>query len=351
MIATLLLAPLAVLLAPFALFGAAYHGLAVTRALRRYPPPGRLVDVGGYRLHVNCVGKGGPAVVFDSGNGGCSLDWVLVQPEVGRFARACTIDRAGHAWSDPGPQPRTSVQIVREMRELLAGAEISGPYVLVGHSFGGLDVRLFASLYPDDVAGVILVDTPHEDWFSRLSPAVRRGQDANLRLLNIGRFIAPLGLTRLLRKPVVVPRMPQSSKAMASAIGYRARNYAATYFEFAAVEESMGQVRAASVTFPGHIPLIVLTHGLSHDLLPAGLDPDELERAEHLWSEQQEALAALSANSELVVAEKSGHMIQLEEPGLVIAAIRKAAELAEVTRGGAPSSLVPGSPSMVDQAN
>src|SRR2546422_1727822 len=130
---------------------------------RSYPPPGKLVDVGGYRLHISCTGKGSPTVVLIAGGGDFSFDWDLVQPDVSRFTRACSYDRAGLAWSDPGPTPHTMGQDAYELHTLLKAARIKGPYVLVGHSVGGLIARVYAEQYPDEVAGMVLVDSTHED--------------------------------------------------------------------------------------------------------------------------------------------------------------------------------------------
>jgi len=117
--------------------GVIYQAVASARDLRRYPPPGRLIDVGGHRLHINCTGDGTPTVVLDAGVCDCSLNWCLFQSEVDKFTRVCSYDRAGIGWSDAGPLPRTSMRIVRELHTLPENAGIPGPYVLVGHSFGG----------------------------------------------------------------------------------------------------------------------------------------------------------------------------------------------------------------------
>jgi pimeloyl-ACP methyl ester carboxylesterase len=155
------------------LAGIVYQAIASARDAQRYPPLGRLIDVVGYRLHINSTGEGTPAVVLDAGVCDCSLNWCLVQPEVAKFTRVCSYDRAGMGWSDAGPSPRTSEVIVRELHTLLTNAGIAGPYVLVGHSFGGYNVRLFAHDYPEEVVGLVLVDSAHEDQWPMLPESVR----------------------------------------------------------------------------------------------------------------------------------------------------------------------------------
>src|SRR3954470_7908729 len=132
-------------------------------AERTPPPTGRLVDLGGHRLHVRCTGSGHPTVVVENGLGDFSFDWELVERGVSEFARICTYDRAGYAWSDPGPRPRTFAQLNLELHDALAKLGEKAPYVLVGHSFGGPVVRQYALTYPGEVVGMILVDSVHED--------------------------------------------------------------------------------------------------------------------------------------------------------------------------------------------
>src|ERR671916_1658817 len=153
---------LIVALLALAAVGAVYQAIATERAERAYPPPGEMVDVGGYSLHINCVGQGSPTVVLDAGSGGFSAQWVRVQREVSDTTRVCAYDRAGMGWSEMGPEPRDAKQISGELHALLNGADIEGPYVLVGHSFGGLYMQTYAARYPDEVAGVVLVDSSTE---------------------------------------------------------------------------------------------------------------------------------------------------------------------------------------------
>jgi pimeloyl-ACP methyl ester carboxylesterase len=159
---------LVVALLVLAVAGAIYQAIATERAERAYPPPGEMVDVGGYSLHINCVGQGSSTVVLDGGSGEMSAQWVRVQREVSGTTRVCAYDRAEMGWSEMGPEPRDARQISSELHTLLSKAGIEGPYVLVGHSFGGLYMQTYAARYPEEVAGVALVDSSTEpDQFSQ----------------------------------------------------------------------------------------------------------------------------------------------------------------------------------------
>lgn len=136
-------------------------------------PPGKLVDLDGHTLHVYCTGRGGPTIVVENGLGDFSFDWMLVQSRVSRFTRICTYDRGGYAWSDPGPKPRTFAQLNLELHDALAELGEHGPFVLVGHSFGGPVARNFARVYPTAVAGIVFVDAAHEG----LRVGIGRGED------------------------------------------------------------------------------------------------------------------------------------------------------------------------------
>src|SRR5215213_1289756 len=161
------------LLIGLAVIGASYEAIMAAGDATRYPPPGQLVDVGGYRLHLHCVGEGSPTVIMEAGGAGNVLHWMLVQPAIAQSTRVCAYDRAGMGWSEPGPLPRTPQQIVAELHTLLTNAGIPGPSILVGHSIGGKYVRLYARQYPQDVAGMVLVDARHEDADAAMTPAMR----------------------------------------------------------------------------------------------------------------------------------------------------------------------------------
>jgi len=141
------------------LVGYIYEPFAEAADAKAYPPPGQLVDVGGYRLHIYCTGSGGPTVVVEAGLGDWSTSWGFVQSEVEKTTRVCTYDRAGMGWSDPGPLPRDAAQFAKELHTLLQNADVPGPYVMVGHSLGGLGVRVFVHEYASEVAGVVLIES------------------------------------------------------------------------------------------------------------------------------------------------------------------------------------------------
>jgi pimeloyl-ACP methyl ester carboxylesterase len=181
-----------------AIIGAVYQGVATEIDQRAYPAPGEMVDIGGHRLHINCVGQGSPTVILESGLGTMSADWANVQPEVAETTRVCAYDRAGTGWSEPGPEARDPRQIAGELHTLLGNAGIDGPYVLVGHSFGGLYVRMYAARFPKEVKGMVLVDASHPDMWTRLPPEVVATLKPPTWQMSAMTFLTWLGVFRLI---------------------------------------------------------------------------------------------------------------------------------------------------------
>ena len=281
------------------LIGYIYEPIAEAADARAYPPPGQLVDVGGYRLHINCIGTGSPTVVIDAGLGDWSTTWGFVQQEVAKATRVCTYDRAGLGWSEVGPLPRNAEQHAKELHTLLQNAKIPGPYVMVGHSLGGLDVRIFVHDYSSEVVGVVLVDSMNPKQITQ-SPA----SEPQSQPFSIQAALARFGVARFLVKLLGIgPDMPSGQEAYYP-LYIRPQNFQTTDNEYQGVPASGAQ--AAAVKSFGDLPLIVLTAKLND--LPG-------------WPEWQSELLQLSSNSQHMFAENSGHTVQLDEPQVAVEAI------------------------------
>lgn len=293
------------------LLGAIYESMAEVSDARVYPPPGKMVDVGGYRLHINCTGTGAPTVVIDAGLGDWSTMWAWVQPGVAKTTQVCTYDRAGNGWSDAGPLPRNAVQYAKELHTLLQEANIPGPYVLVGHSLGGLPVRVFTNMYPSEVAGVVLIDSMSPRQFPQSSTNTTPQIDSQSHPFTIFPALARIGLVRLLVRPLgLIPHLPpQVEKAYLSRMVRPSNLQAYLGDESQGMPESGRQAEAVK-TF-GDLPLIVLTAKQNH--IPG-------------WQEWQTELLQLSSNSQQLFAE-SDHNIEIEQPDAAVAAIVKMVEL------------------------
>ena len=304
------LAALFGLIAVLALAGASYEAIAAAGDARRYPALGQLVDVGGYRLHIQCVGTGSPTVVLDAGLSGSSLDWSLVQPELGRTTRVCAYDRAGMGWSDPSPHPRTPRQIANELHTLLTNAGIAGPYVLVGHSLGGKNVRLFAIAHPDQVAGMVLVDARGEYVDANTSPAETQAFQQNIAVqASQYRLARSVGLIRLIGASLWGgPAMPRAMRTEGVLLTTSRRGVDAQTAE--GLERAADDALLQAAPALGDRPLIVLAAGQNMTATP-------------YWAEAQRQQAALSTHGRLIVAEGSGHAIHWEQPALVVDAVRQ----------------------------
>ena len=295
------------------------------------PPIGELFDVGGYRLHGYVAGTASPTVVFEAGGGSWSLDWHLVQTEGAKFTQTFSYDRAGFGWSDAGPRPRSSERITAELHNLLTKAALQPPYILVGASFGGHTVRLYARHHPADVAGIILLDARHEAINARMPPAWRRQEAAGRGMYQVLLWASRLGLLPLLGKlmgdqarPPGTSQLPPELQAVYMAVGFRPQYFQSNLDELAASPESDRQLRA--VTSLGNIPVVIIRHGIP-DLF-ARMPTDQASQAERVWQALQIELAHLSSASQLLVADRSGHAIQLHQPELVVDGIRQMVELA-----------------------
>jgi len=302
------------------LSGAAYQFISSKIDENAYPPPGKLVDIGGYRLHINCTGEGGPAVILDSGLGGNSLEWTLVQPKLEKFTRVCSYDRAGQGWSDESPLARTSQNIVHELHTLLHKAEIPEPYILVGHSFGGINMRLYASHYPNEVAGVVLVDSAHEDQLKKI-PMTLPNKTVELFLGYIGynriRLLQYLPLIKETLKP-----FPNDVQEMYLTKISTTKFNRTALEELFYLEESLKQLKTAG-GFLDDKPLIVITAGKYPNSEETGESQESLNKEDEILKALQKDLVTKSTKGKQIMAEQSGHMITREQPEIIVEAIRE----------------------------
>jgi len=309
-------AALAIATTTLGLASATYRAIGEVQDRRNHPPPGRLVDVGGYQLHIRCAGHGSPPVVIIPELGGSVAEWQEVLPRIADETQVCVYDRAGLAYSEPPPRwRRTASGMAGELRALLHNAGIRPPYVLAGHSIGGLVALVFTRLYPADVAGLALIESSHPGMRDRLPPShMTHHSGGTLLYIALKRRTRPLGLLRLARD--LGPHKTAS-------IGW-AGDRRATDHELLSV---MAICREAADTIGGglgNLPITVLT--------ASEFGRQERRRARYqAWLTLQDELATLSANSTHVIAEHGGHHLNQDNPELVSEAI---SELVKRVRSG-----------------
>lgn len=310
------------------------QALGLARDRKRFPPPGQWVDVGGFRLHCLMQGAGEPTVIFDSALAGSALSWSLVQPAVSAFARTLSYDRAGLGWSDPGPAPRTAQQAAHELAAMLDALHLNGPFVLVGHSFGGLTARAFTHLYPEKVAGLVLIDAVSlPEWLS-MTEERRQRLAAGIRLARRGARLARWGIARLVAIIATSPfwklaragvtavsggklknkqegmlgpvaRLPEQFRPALKLMWTHPRFYEAMAGQMEHLPESVAAVHASGGY--GDRPLIIL----------AAANPSPT------WQQEQQAVAQLSSRGRYRFVPDCGHWIPLDQPQTVIDAIRE----------------------------
>lgn len=287
-----------------ALIGAVYQFAEGEADIAKHPAPGRLIDVGGYRLHLLCVGQGSPTVIFEAGLADDSLTWSEVQPAIAKTTRNCSYDRAGYGWSDPSPKLRDAKTIAEELHTLLKKAGMNGPLVLVGHSVGGMYVREYASLYRPDVEGMVLVDSSSPHQFKRMGPAILRGNDDFLRKQSYFEGTMPFGWPRL---SGWCNHWPAAERDLRRTTECRLRPWLTHLQEYKAFDEDSNEVLQTGSL--GSIPLIVLTEGAA-----------TTNDGPNSFGAMQKELVHLSSRGSQMFVE-GGHMIQVDHPDAVIDAV------------------------------
>ena len=290
--------------------------LLCRREQRRFPPPGVRVDAGGFRMHFQESGKGTPSVVLDSALAGTSLSWSAVQEKVSEFARVVSYDRAGFGWSDPSSEPRRVDCLVDELRRGLSALAVDPPFVLVGHSYGGFVANVFAARHPEEVAGLVLVDVPHPRKWVAPDAAERKRIERGARIARTAALLAHFGLHRLVFRFAgpgrlesagdLLAKLPPRQRAVIRAFWVRPFTLRALASLIAEAPRSAVLVSSALGDL-GELPLAVVT--------ASEPSPERIR--------DQEEQTLRSRRSRHLVAAKSGHFVPLDEPEIVVDAIRE----------------------------
>jgi pimeloyl-ACP methyl ester carboxylesterase len=320
-----------ILLAIGMVAGAIYQAAASANDAKKYPPPGKLYDVGDYRLHLYCTGEGGPTVILEAGAASPALVWYLVQEKVAGFTRVCSYDRPGFGWSEPASGPLSSEQVAATLHQLLVNANVPGPYILVGHSDGGVYVRSYAQQYPSEVAGMVLVDSSHESQNLRFPPGYLKFGEQQLAMMRVLQLVSPFGIlraTKIWRLLMSEPPLPAEVGAAVWATMYRTSYCRAMSDEMTAMTKLLS--RPEGPPSLGDMPLVVLsandTLTKTPDTVITAMGRDTFAKLVQVSQELQQELAGLSTQGKRINVENSGHYIQWDQPGVVIDAIRTVVE-------------------------
>jgi pimeloyl-ACP methyl ester carboxylesterase len=310
------------------LAGTTYEWFASRADATRFPEQGHLVDIGGMRLNLDCSGAsslGMPTVILESGAGVPAYGWHLVQPEIAKFARVCSYDRAGYGWSDmPVQMPRTSLQEVHELHALLRSAAVQPPYILVGHSLGGYLIRVYNGQYSDEVVGAVFVDSSHEDQTRRMGPEFRKFFEETLKSSRsqaklIGILIHTGAMRLIQHRQRAQMRLPLDFLQTLEYLQRRDGFMQAVGQEMESFEESANEVRNSG-NF-GNKPLVVLTAGKITEV--PGLPKKAVDEFHETWlHDLQPQIARLSTQGRQIVVTDSTHMIPFEAPQTIVDAVR-----------------------------
>ncbi|KJD45745.1 alpha/beta hydrolase [Paenibacillus terrae] len=300
--------------------GFVYEWIASKQDKLQYPPLGKMVDVGGYRLHIRKLGSGTPTILLESGSGESSLSWRDIPENLSSFATVVSYDRAGYAWSEEAATPRTGENIVRELHLALKNTDIQPPYILVGHSLGGMYSRLYAQTYSDEVAGLVLVDARPENDARRTNEiyAKERPKVNPSPLISI--LLERSGAFRLFPNFILTGRVEhQDRKSFVNIVA------SPKYFRSVAEEGDLASTTENAIRGQhlGNLPVRVIARGIQQNLTQFGISKRGNEQIEQSWQMGQREMLNISTNSKFIVAKKSDHMIIHDQPELVIQVIRE----------------------------
>lgn len=307
------------------LMGVAYEQAGRYRAARDFPAPGKMVDIGGRRIQLDCRGSGSPTVVFEAGlSVDGSLGWSAVQPKVAARTRACSYSRAGLMWSDSSDAPRSARQVAQDLYAALARAGERGPFVLVGQSLGGLYATSFTRYFGDEVAGLVLVDPSHPDQVARVAAYMTETRSLRSRIA-VG--LAWSGLLRM-AAPRLLPQMPNQTARDAQAIrAFAPKSMVTQLAESDATDATLAE--AGAFRRLGNRPLVVLTAMAPYtkaELRGMQITPEQGRKVQAIWQRLHEDEATWSSRSTHRLLPNSGHDIQFDDPDAVIDAVLSVVE-------------------------
>lgn len=293
--------------------GSVWEQVERRRVAAAYPAPGRLVDIGGRRIQIECRGTGRPTVIFETGLDYLgSLNWARVYGPVAEFTHACAYSRAGIVWSDGKPGPHDGLGVASDLHATLAAAGEKGPFVMVGHSLGGPYISLYTGLYGDQVAGLVYVDASHPDQLKRIEAAVGKLQDDGKSAFQAaGKWLSWTGILRLVASRATNKTIPRI------ALAFFSTSLSAMVSERAAMPTTLKE--GAGYRNLGARPVIVLTHG---KLLP-DMSEAQAVKFDQVWLELQKDMATWSSHGTQRTISDAGHYIPTDEPDAVIAAIQE----------------------------
>jgi pimeloyl-ACP methyl ester carboxylesterase len=279
-----------------AIAGMIYQTAATEADQRKYPPPGVLVNVDGHKMHIYCMGEGSPTIILDHVGGGSSMDWALIQPKLAEHTRVCAYDRAGFGWSDYNPAPRTLAEQVNELHTLLTGANEPGPYILVGHSYGARVDRVYAAKYPEEVAGMVLMDAGILADDPRYPAEMQSDFESEDNMLRAARWLAPFGLVRVTRPLMGFPTydLPEEARLASASFAVLPHYFQSLIADGDAMPTVLREER--EVTSLGDIPLLVLV----------ATEPDDAVRK--VWSQANIEMATLSTKGSYQIVNGATHM-------------------------------------------
>lgn len=317
---------LGVLIAPFALalLGLLYQSISSALDRRSHPMPGQLVDAGGYRLHIYCEGQGSPVVILDAANMGTVSNWAWIQPELAKSTRVCAYDRADAGWSDLSPEPNDTRMNSQALHTLLSNAGLAGPYILVGHSFGGLFIRAYADMYPEEVVGMVFIEGSLPDGQRLLGePDVMPNSPAP-EMIDSAPIVSRLGLLRLMNFPPTDPDLPEPQRGDLQAYLASTRWAEATKRQYHLYPALLAQVRELYI--PGSLGSIPVAVVIGREVL------DSLPQWKQLFEQQ----GALSNDHKIYIVEGGTHISLVDKREHAAQTSRAILEVLEAVRSGRP---------------